>query len=280
MSASATMPTLAVLKFGGEVVADAEQLAAVWADVATLQDRGWRFVVVHGGGPQTSALGERLGVAQIKVAGQRVTDAQTLRVACQAIAGETSTLVVAAAWAAQVRAVGLSAGVVHAERRPPVTVASEGGKVVDYGLVGDISRVEVDPIEALWERGLTPVLNPIGIGSRPGLPALFNINADTVAAALAVELGAAHLFLITSVAGVLRDRQDPSTRIPHLDAVGATTAIAAGVIAGGMIPKVEAAVSSLSGESAAHILAAQAGALLAEAEAPGSCGTVFGGRAW
>jgi acetylglutamate kinase len=105
---------------------------------------------------------------------------------------------------------------------------------------------------------------------------VYNINADTVSSALAAALGADHLFLMTGVPGVLRDKDDPSTRIPTLTASGARDAIADGVVVGGMIPKIEEALKNLSlGVGAIHILGAEAGALAAEAVTPGSAGTAL-----
>lgn len=267
---------MCVVKLGGDVAGRAEALACVFRDVAVLIERGWRCVVCHGGGPQTTALGQQLGLEARLVAGQRVTDEPTLRVACQAIAGEVGCMVVAAAWANGVRGLGISAGVVHARRRPPVVVASEAGRTVDYGLVGDVSRLELGVIEACWSAGMTPILNPIGIGEHPDAP-LLNINGDTVASAIAAALRVDHLFALTSVSGVLRDHNDPSSRIPSLTADEARAAIGAGSIRGGMIPKVQEALAALAGARAVHILAPEPGALLEAAERPGSRGTVFAG---
>lgn len=265
-------PSWIVVKLGGEVVANPPALAAALGDVATLVRDGWRCVVCHGGGPQTTELGRRLGLEPIKVAGQRVTDDATLRVACQAIAGEVGCAIVAAAWSVGLRAVGLSSGIVHGRRRPPVAVASEGGRVVDYGLVGDVTRIEVGVFEALWAAGVTPVLTPIAVGAAAQL---LNVNADTVASAVAAGLRAEHLFALTSVPGVLADRDDPSTRIPTLTAAEARAAIAAGTIAGGMIPKVEEALAALAGARAVHILSPEPGALVDAVTRPGSRGTVL-----
>jgi acetylglutamate kinase len=267
-------PPVCVVKLGGDVAGRADALANVFRDVAALVEEGWRCVVCHGGGPQTTALGQQLGLDARVVAGQRVTDEPTLRVACQAIAGEVGCMVVAAAWANGVRGIGISAGVVHARRRPPVAVASEGGSVIDYGLVGDVSRLELGVIEACWSAGMTPILNPIGIGEDVDAP-LLNINGDTVASAIAVALRVEHLFALTSVSGVLRDRDDPSSRIPSLTVAEAHAAIAAGSIRGGMIPKVEEALAALAGARAVHILAPEPGALLDAAKRPGSRGTVL-----
>lgn len=267
----------AVLKFGGEVVADAAALAGVLADVAALTRAGWRVVLCHGGGPQANALQERLGLVPHKVAGRRVTDAATLQVMKCVLAGELSVDVVAAAAAAGLRAVGISgvsAGLVTARRRPPVMVAGAGPEPIDFGLVGDVVEIRTDLIAHLWAGGFTPVVNTLGID--PARGEVYNINADTVASAIAAALRVDHLFLMTGVPGVLANKDDPSTRIPRLTAAEARAAIASGTIVGGMIPKVEEALANIAlGIGAVHILGAHAGALQAEAEAPGSRGTVL-----
>jgi len=273
----------AVVKFGGEVVARAEALAAMLADVASLARAGWTFALCHGGGPQASALQARLGVPTVKVAGRRVTDDATLQIMKCVLAGEVAVDVVAAACAAGLSAVGISgvsAGLVTATRRPAKVVAGAGPDPVDFGHVGDIVDVRAELVLHLWKGGYTPVVNSLGIsaGPRTGASAcdVFNINADTVAAALAAALAADHLFLVTDVPGVLRDRDDPSSRIPVLAASEARAAIERGVIVGGMIPKVEEALANLErGIGAVHILPAEQGALFAAASRPGARGTVL-----
>jgi acetylglutamate kinase len=267
----------AVLKFGGEVVADAPALAGVLRDVATLHAAGWRLVLCHGGGPQANALQERLGLVPRKVAGRRVTDAATLQVMKCVLAGELSVDVVAAGAAVGLRAVGVSgvsAGLVTARRRPPVIVPGAGPEPIDFGLVGDIREIRPELLLHLWAGGFTPVVNTLGID--PGSGEVFNINADTVASAIAAALRVDHLFLMTGVPGVLRDKDDPTTRIPRLTGDEARAAVASGVIVGGMIPKVEEALANIAlGIGAVHILGASPGALQAEAEHPGSRGTVL-----
>lgn len=285
---SRTAPMTAVLKFGGEVVADRSALVGVLRDVASLVRCGWRFVVCHGGGPQAGALQGRLGLDVVKVGGRRVTDEATLQIMKYVLAGEVSVDVVAAAASVGLRAVGLSgvsAGIVTARRRPPVVVSGGGRDPVDFGLVGDVERIDADLLEVLWAGGYTPVLNTLGIEASPtreGEPCeVFNINADTVASAVAGALGADHLFLMTDVPGVLRDKDDPSTRIPRLHASEAREAIAAQAIVGGMIPKVEDALHYLATDEgtgaigAVHILGASPGALEGAARSPGERGTVL-----
>ncbi|WAS97599.1 acetylglutamate kinase [Nannocystis punicea] len=274
--------TTAVLKFGGEVIADAPALAAVLADVARLTAAGWKFAICHGGGPQANALQERLGLQPLKVGGRRVTDEATLQVMKYVLAGELSVDVVAAALAAGLGGAlgisGVSAGLVSARRRPPTRVSGGGEELVDFGLVGDVVEIRTALIEHLWAGGYTPVINTLGVGLETAGFAypVYNINADTVSSAIAGALKVDHLFLMTGVPGVLRDKDDPSTRIARLSAAEARGAIEMKVIVGGMIPKVEEALANLAlGIGAVHILGATAGALQAEAAGPGSVGTVL-----
>ncbi|MCY0990124.1 acetylglutamate kinase [Nannocystis sp. ILAH1] len=274
--------TTAVLKFGGEVIADAPALAAVLGDVARLTAAGWKFAICHGGGPQANALQERLGLQPIKVGGRRVTDEATLQVMKYVLAGELSVDVVAAALAAGLGGAlglsGVSAGLVSARKRPPTRVSGGGEELVDFGLVGDVVEIRTAVIEHLWAGGYTPVINTLGVGLETAGFAcpVFNINADTVSSAIAGALKVDHLFLMTGVPGVLRDKDDPSTRIARLSAAEARGAIEMKVIVGGMIPKVEEALANLAlGIGAVHVLGATAGALQAEAATPGSVGTVL-----
>ncbi len=279
---SDAMRPTAMIKLGGEVVADQPALAAMMADVRTLVTAGWRVVVCHGGGPQPNALQERLGVPTVKVGGRRVTDEATLQIIKQVLAGEVSVDLVAAAVAAGVPAVGLSGvscGVVTAHRRPPVKVSGGGDGPVDFGLVGDVAEIRTGLVEHLWAGGYVPVLSTLGIDDGPaGAPAwqVYNINADTVASAVAAALRVDHLFLVTGIGGVLRDKDDPTTRIPVLRASEARQAIADGTVVGGMIPKLEEALEILHrGIGAVHILGPGAGVLEQAAREPGRRGTAL-----
>jgi acetylglutamate kinase len=272
----------AVVKLGGEIVARRADLLAVLEDVARLHASGWRLVICHGGGPQASALQERLGLPTTKIAGRRVTDDATLQIMKQVLAGEVSVDLCAAAAAASVPAVGISgvsAGLVTAKRRGPKLVEGAGPEPVDFGLVGDVVRIETRVLEHLWAGGYVPVVNTLGIAAHaePGAVCdVYNINADTVAAAIAGSLRVDHLFLVTDVPGVLRDVKDPTSRIPSLTRAEAERAIADGIIGGGMIPKVTEALDNLArGIGAVHILGAAKGALDEAARAPGSRGTVL-----
>jgi acetylglutamate kinase len=158
-------------------------------------------------------------------------------------------------------------------------VSGGGPEPVDFGLVGDVLSVDTGLIDHLWRGGYTPVLNTLGLDPEApggGPCPVYNINADTVAAALGAALEVEHLFLMTGVPGVLRDKDDPSSRIPRLSAQEARNAISEGIIVGGMIPKVEEALEQLEkGIGAVHILGARGGNLLGEAISPGSQGTAL-----
>lgn len=273
----------AVLKFGGDVVADTGRLLEVTSEVADLTRRGWRFLLCHGGNPQANALTQRLALEKKQIGGRRITDAATLQVMKQVLAGECNIDVVAAAATHGIKAVGISgvsAGIVTAVRRPPKVFSGCGPDPVDFGYVGEITRIQPQLIQYLWAGGYTPVLNTLGVeeiaDAETGICQVYNINADTVSSAIAAAIKADHLFLMTGVPGVMRDINDPESRIHRLTETEARNAIEEKVIVGGMIPKIEEALRNLAlGIGAIHILGAEAGALVGEADSPGSCGTVL-----
>lgn len=278
-----TSNKIAVVKFGGDVVADTAKLLDVVSDVAQLTREGWHFLICHGGNPQANSLTQRLNLERKQVGGRRITDAPTLQVMKQILAGECNVDVVAAATAQGLRAVGVSGvsdGTVSSIRRPPKVFSGCGPDPVDFGYVGEITEIRPQLIQHLWQGGFTPVLNTLGINTKPneenGVCQVYNINADTVSSSIAATLKADHLFLITGVPGVLQEKDDPETRIPRLTAEDARQAISDGVIAGGMIPKIEEALKNLElGIGAIHIMGAGPGVLQAEAKEPGSHGTVL-----
>ena len=267
-----------VVKVGGELAGDPSRLAAsVGAAVRAFRESGIRVAVVHGGGPQATELSKRLGLQPTMVGGRRVTDAATLEVMKMTLAGQVSVDVAAALRLARVPALcttGVSAGLVDAVRRPPMVVSGAGPTPVDLGLVGDIVAVDTAALERLADAGFVPVLGSLG-GDAQG--AVFNINADTVATRVAARLQAAKLFLVSNVPGVLRDKDDPATRMPRLSPAEARAQIASGVIAGGMIPKVEESLAMLdAGIEAIHIVGIDPpSSVLDEAREPGSRGTAF-----
>jgi acetylglutamate kinase len=267
-----------VLKIGGELAQDLPRLAAtVGRAVRAFLDAGLEIAVVHGAGPQATELSKRLGLQPKMIGGRRVTDESTLEVMKMTLTGQVSVDLAAAFRIAGVPALctsGVSAGLVDAKKRPPAVVSGAGPDPIDYGLVGEVTRVNVELFERLARAGVVPVIGSL-CGDETG--AVFNVNADTVATRVAAQLRAAKLFLISNVPGVLRNKDDPSTRIPKLTPGEARAQIASGAIQGGMIPKVEESLAMLEqGIEAIHIVGLSPDdAVLREGEEPGSCGTAF-----
>jgi acetylglutamate kinase len=258
---------LLVIKLGGEMI-DSPELPSLAADVRSLGEAGHRVVIVHGGGPQTTELSTRLGLAPRIVAGRRVTDAVTLDVVKMVVAGRLNVDLCAALRAQGVRPLGLH-GAVQAAKRPPRVIAGAGVEPVDLGLVGDVVGLDREVLE--WAAGSrrVPVLACLGVADG----AVYNINADVVANRIAVELGADMVMLVTGTDGVRRDAADPSSRIPSLTMAEGRRAIAEGVVWGGMIPKLEESFAALgSGVRSVLIVGRDLARAVAE---PGSVGTLL-----
>jgi acetylglutamate kinase len=248
--------TIFVVKLGGDGIADAEVLEQLIEDVTLLHIVGIRVLIVHGGGKAVTDTASALGIETQFVQGRRVTDKGTLDVLKMVLAGKVSLDILALLKKKGVRAMGVSgvaAGVIEARRRPPVKVEGTA-QTVDYGEVGDIQRIDTDVLRLLIDNGYVPVLSPLGADAEGNV---LNINADTVAARVAAELGAEKLLLMTGTPGVMHDLNDPTSLISRLTATEARELIASGIISGGMIPKIDAALTALSrGCSQVHILSA------------------------
>jgi acetylglutamate kinase len=271
-----------VVKLGGDVLSEPETLDGVAGQLALLTSLGIRIVVVHGGGPQATALSRRLGLEPRLVAGRRVTDDGALDVAKMVYAGQINVNLLAALRDHRVQAVGLSgvdAELITAHRRPPVSVVDDSGATVrvDYGHVGDIDRVDPRVLVTLMEARMVPVVASLAGGEGDEV---FNVNADTVAEALAVALRAQKLIFLTGAPGVLRDRDDPSTLVTFADPDDLAGLMANGVLSGGMRPKVEACIrAATGGVERTHIIDGRApDALLLEVFTGAGCGTMIVGR--
>ena len=271
-----------VVKLGGDVLSDPEIQDHVAEQLGLLQSLSIRIVVVHGGGPQASALLRRLGREPVMMAGRRVTDDAALEVAKMIYPGLLSTELIAALRSHQVQAVGLSgvdADLLTAHRRPPVTVTSESGatSLVDYGHVGDIDRVDPRIVHTLVENRFVPVVASLA-GDDEGN--VYNVNADTVAETLAIALKAQKLIFLTGAPGVLRDRNDPSSLVTFADPDDLEQLLASGVIAGGMRPKVEACIrAATGGVERTHIIDGRVhDSLLLEVFTGSGAGTMIVGR--
>ena len=235
-----------VVKAGGAVFASKTSTRALIEQVALLHQLGIRIVFVHGGGPQATELAKALGVDTRMVQGRRVTDEESLEVTTMVLNGLINTRILAACRDLQVPAVGISgvdAGLIKASKRPPV-VMREKEDPVDFGFVGDIEGVEVDVLEKQLGLGLLPVVSPL---SADGSGTLLNINADTVASALAVALKAEKLILATGAPGILEDASDPDSLVSYLDLAGLRALREKGSLAEGMMPKAASTEAALTG---------------------------------
>jgi acetylglutamate kinase len=271
-----------VVKLGGDVLADPRAVDGIAAQVSLLSSLGIQLVVVHGGGPQATALSRRMGAEPRIVAGRRVTDDDALAVAKMVYAGQLNVDLLASLRAHEAQGVGLSgvdADLITAHRRPPVKVVDDDGKTqtVDYGHVGDLDRVDPRVLRTLLDARFVPVVASLA-GDGDGN--VFNVNADTVAESLAVALRAQKLIFLTGAPGVLRDREDPSSLIAFADPDDLAGLLASGAVAGGMRPKVEACIrAATGGVERTHIIDGRvADALLLEVFTGAGCGTMIVGR--
>lgn len=242
-----------VLKVGGEVFADLGDTRSLMEQVGILHQVGIRVVLVHGGGAQSTKLAKALGLDTKFIDGRRVTDDASLDVATMVLNGQINTRVLASCRDLDIPAVGISgvdAGLIRAHRRPPVE--RKGSHPVDYGFVGDIDSVDAGVIRKQLDNGLMPVVSPLSCDSSG---TLLNINADTVAAAIAAELKAEKLILATTAPGILEDSADAHSLISYIDRAGLLKLKGSGRIADGMLPKAAAIDAALgNGVERVHVI--------------------------
>lgn len=236
-----------VVKYGGNALAgasEADALALFAQDIVLMHSVGMRPVVVHGGGPQISDLMQRLGkVAEFRN-GLRVTDAETVDIARMVLIGQVNPQLVSAINVHGALAVGVSgedAGLIRATARDP-----------ELGFVGDVETVNPKLLVGLMDEGFVPVVATVGTDA---VGQAYNINADTVAGAIAEALGAEKLVYLTDIEGLRRVVDDPASLIRQTSAAELEGLMADGTIAGGMIPKVTSCVQAVrNGVRRAHIL--------------------------
>lgn len=228
-----------LIKFGGNSLSGPGDLGRFAGELAELIDRGYRPILVHGGGPDISREMEDRGMPVRKVAGLRVTDEAALSVA-EEVLSRINAAAVGAMRSKGIKAVGVSAaqaGVV-CQRKPPVIVIENGvGVEVDLGRVGDVIGVSGTWLDETLNVGSVPVIYPIGADASGDR---YNVNADTMAAFVAQAAGADAMILLTDVPGILRGGEGSSEVVHEITFHGIDELIAKGVITGGMIPKVEA----------------------------------------
>lgn len=242
-----------VIKYGGRAMVSEELKEGVIADCILLKLVGIHPVLVHGGGTEIDTMLRRLGKDWKFVRGQRVTDKETMSVVEMVLAGKVNKEIVALINKLGGKGVGISGKDTNLIEAGKKTLpAAPGEEPVDLGYVGEIIRVNPEIIETLKNEGYIPVIAPIGVG-KDGES--YNINADYVAGEVAAALGANKLVLLTDVEGILADRNDPSSLLSVVKVSEVPELIRKGIIAGGMIPKIECCVQALrKGVGRVHII--------------------------
>jgi acetylglutamate kinase len=236
-----------VLKAGGDVFANAESTRDLIEQIAILHQVGIGVVLVHGGGQQSTELAEALGINSQFIQGRRVTDDRSLEVSAMVLNGKINTDILAACRKVDLPAVGISgvdAGLISAHRRAPVEVEGHDDGPVDYGFVGDIDSVDANVLRAQIDSGFVPIISPLS-ADKSGT--LLNINADTVAAALASAINAEKLILITGAPGILEDPRDPGSLVSYVDLPGLQKLRDKGSLNEGMLPKASAIEAAIKG---------------------------------
>ena len=225
---------IVVVKYGGNAMINEHLKEQVMEDIVLLSLVGVKVVLVHGGGPEINDLMERLGKKAEFVDGLRVTDKETIDIVQMVLAGKVNKSLVNLLGMKGGRAMGLS---------------GMDGKLIEatvkdprLGYVGKITKVNIDPVIDLLDRGYIPVVSTIGCDAEG---CAYNINGDTAAAFIAGALGAERLIMMTDIAGILKDKNDPSSLIPHVTEAEAKALYADGVISGGMIPKVDCCIEAI-----------------------------------
>ena len=225
---------IVVVKYGGNAMIDEHLKMQVMEDVALLWLIGVKIVLVHGGGPEISEMMEKLGKKAVFIDGLRVTDKETIDIAQMVLAGKVNKTLVNLLESKGGKAMGIS---------------GMDGRLIEakmkderLGYVGKIVDVNIRPIQDLLEKGYIPVVSTLGC-DREGNA--YNINGDTAAAFIAGALEAENLIMMTDIAGVLRDKDDPSTLIPKITVSEAARLKEEGVVSGGMIPKVDCCVEAI-----------------------------------
>ena len=224
-----------VVKYGGNAMINQELKEQVMEDLVLLWLTGVKIVLVHGGGPEISEMMQKLGKEARFENGLRVTDKETVDIVQMVLAGKINKTLVNYLEAKGGKAMGIS---------------GMDGRLIEakmkderLGYVGDITKINIAPVEDLLERGYIPIISTVGCDNEGNT---YNINADTAAARIAGALGAERLIMMTDIDGILRDRNDPSTLIRELTTVEAKQLEKDGIISGGMLPKVECCIKAIS----------------------------------
>ena len=224
-----------VVKYGGNAMINEQLKQQVMEDIVLLWLIGVKIVLVHGGGPEISELMDKLGKKPTFVDGLRVTDKETMDIVQMVLAGKVNKTLVTLLESKGGKAMGVSG---MDGRLIEAKVKNE-----KLGFVGSITKINIQPVVDLMNNGYIPVISTVGCDKQGNT---YNINGDTAAAYIAGALGAESLIMMTDIAGILRDKDDPATLIPEITISDAAKLQEEGVISGGMIPKVECCVEAIT----------------------------------
>ena len=223
-----------VVKYGGNAMINEQIKEQVMEDIVLLHLIGVRIVLVHGGGPEINDLMNRLGKKPEFVEGLRVTDKETVDLVQMVLAGKVNKTLV---------------NLLEMQGGKAMGISGMDGRLIEaepkderLGFVGNITRINISPVSDLLEKGYIPVVSTVGCDRKGNT---YNINGDTAAARIAGALGAERLIMMTDIAGVLTDKNDPTTLISNLTVAEAKQLYASGVISGGMIPKVDCCIDAI-----------------------------------
>ena len=226
---------IVVVKYGGNAMINEELKQQVMEDIVLLHLIGVKIVLVHGGGPEITDMLQKIGKESVFVDGLRVTDKETADVVQMVLAGKINKSLVNLLGTKGGKAMGISGMDGH--------LIEAEVKDERLGFVGKITKVNVEPVTDLLEKGYIPVISTVGCDNKGNV---YNINADTAAAYIAGALKAERLISMTDIAGILKDKDDPSSLIPCIDTKEAVELFNDGTISGGMIPKVECCLDAIA----------------------------------
>lgn len=224
-----------VVKYGGNAMINEELKSAVMGDIVLLSLIGIKVVLVHGGGPEITEMLQKVGKESKFYNGLRITDEESAKIVQMVLAGKVNKSLVSLLQSIGGKAIGLSGMDGNLIEAQPIDFEN-------LGYVGEITKVNTQPILDVLEKGYIPVVSTVGCDSEGNV---YNINADTAAAAIAGSLGAESLISMTDICGILRDKDDPSTLIPVINVSEAPQLMREGVISGGMIPKIECCIEAI-----------------------------------
>ena len=246
-----------LIKYGGHAMIDKESMASTARDTVLLKYVGMEPIVVHGGGPEITRSMSKLGKEPKFIKGLRVTDEETMDIVKMVLVGNINTNIVSQICLCDGKGVGINGKdnkLIQASKKIHELKNTETGEVekIDLGLVGEVKNINPDVLELFTKNNYIPVISPIGIAEDG---TTLNLNADTVSGAIAGELDAEKLIILTDVPGVLRDPEDPSSLIQKIKVDEVPGLIEDGIITGGMIPKIETCVKAIEdGVKSCHII--------------------------